>query len=389
LGKIAILGQSPNENFQSEVMTLRRKYWLAILLIAFGVWFVDSGVCVPVGAQTPTHTVVEGDTLWDICEQYYGDEELWPKLWQMNPFITNPHLLKPGDVINLLENVPVKKTPVIESESASPGKPPAEFVYGETGIDVSGFTNVASIGFLSRKEVEPWGYVVSSGEERVVLSEGDSVYVAMKKECDIKPGDEFTIYKASPVVKHPLTGAKVGHVISFLGRVGIREKVKDIKEEDVKKKVISQGQCLYSAEIVESYRAIPTGSPILSYKPLSPCMQPMPTESELTTKIVAIKDMREVIGQFSVVYLDQGYNHGIRRGNLFEVVEKKQAKSPQKIALPDMITGHVVILEARPDTATGVVVTVKEEFHNGVFVNRIDWPNAKIVLSMVPECPLE
>jgi hypothetical protein len=378
-----------NENFQSEVRALRRKYWLAILLIAFGVWFVDSGVCVPVGAQPLTHTVVKGDTLWDICEQYYGDEELWPKLWQMNPFVTNPHLLKPGDVINLLENVPVKKSPAIESETASPGKPPAEFVYGETGIDVSGFTNAASIGFLSRKEVEPWGYVVSSEEERVVLSEGDSVYVAMKKECDIKPGDEFTIYKASPVVKHPLIGAKLGYVISFLGRVGIKEKVKDIKEEGVKKKVISQGQCLYSAEIVESYRAIPIGSPILSYKPLSPCMQPMPMESELTTNIVAIKDMREVIGQFSVVYLDQGYNHGIRRGNLFEIVEKKQAKTPQKITLPDMVMGHVVIVEARPDTATGVVVTVKEEFHNGVFVNRIDWPNAKIVLSMVPECPLE
>ncbi|MCG2774810.1 MAG: LysM peptidoglycan-binding domain-containing protein [Desulfobacterales bacterium] len=368
---------------------MRRKYWLAILLIAFGVWFVDSGVCVPVGAQPLTHTVVKGDTLWDICDQYYGDEELWPKLWQMNPFITNPHLLKPGDVIKLLENVPVKKSPAIESETASPGKPPAEFVYGETGIDVSGFTNAASIGFLSRKEVEPWGYVVSSGEERVVLSEGDSVYVAMKKECDIKPGDEFTIYKASPVVKHPLTGKKLGYVISFLGRVGIKEKVKDIKEEDVKKKVISQEQNLYSAEIVESYMAIPIGSPILSYKPLSPCMQPMPMESELTTNIVAIKDMREVIGQFSVVYLDQGYNHGIRRGNLFEIVEKKQAKTPQKITLPDMIMGHVVIVEARPDTATGVVVTVKEEFFNGVFVNRIDWPDAKIVLSMVPECPLE
>ena len=77
---------------------MKRKHWLAIVLIAFGVWFVDSGVSVPVGAQPLTHTVEKGDTLWDICEKYYGNEELWPKLWQMNPFITNPHLLKPGDV---------------------------------------------------------------------------------------------------------------------------------------------------------------------------------------------------------------------------------------------------------------------------------------------------
>jgi hypothetical protein len=368
---------------------LRRKYGLVILWIIVGVWFVGSGICVPVGAQPLTHTVVKGDTLWDICDQYYGDEELWPKLWQMNPFITNPHLLKPGDVITLLENVPVKKAPVIEKEPPKSVKPPEKFVYGKTGIDISGFTNVDSIGFLSREAVVPWGYVVSSGEERVVLSEGDFVYVAMKKEHDVKPGDAFTIYKPSPLVNHPLTRAKLGYVNSILGRVVVKEKIKEITEANIEKKGVSQGQTLYSADIIESYRAIPLGSPILAYKPLSPCIEPMPMESELTTNIVAIKDMREVVGQFSVVYLDQGYNHGIRRGNLFEVVEKKQAETPQKITLPDMVMGHVVIIEARPDTATGVVVTDKEEFINGVFVNRIDWPNAKVVLSMVPECPLE
>ena len=283
----------------------------------------------------------------------------------------------------------MKKAAVIESEPPKLVKPPEKFEYGKTGIDISGFTNVGSIGFLSRKAVVPWGYVVSPGEESVVLSEGDSVYLAMKKEHDIKPGDEFTIYKASPLVNHPLTGAKLGYVNSFLGRIGVKEKIKEIKQADLKKKVVSQGQTLYSAEIVESYQAIPLGSPVLPYNPLSPCIEPMPMESELTTNIVAIKDMREIVGQFSVVYLDQGYNHGIRRGNLFEIVEKKQAESPQKITLPDMVMGHVVVIESRPETATGVVVTDKEEFINGVFVNRIDWPNAKVVLSMVPECHLK
>ena len=56
-----------------------------------------------IGAQQLTHTVEKGDTLWSICEKYYGDPDLWPKLWQMNPFVTNPHFLKPGDVIVLLE----------------------------------------------------------------------------------------------------------------------------------------------------------------------------------------------------------------------------------------------------------------------------------------------
>jgi nucleoid-associated protein YgaU len=60
-------------------------------------------------AQPSTHKVEKGDTLWSICEKYYGDPTLWPKLWEMNPFVTNPHLLKPGDVITLLEKEDISK----------------------------------------------------------------------------------------------------------------------------------------------------------------------------------------------------------------------------------------------------------------------------------------
>jgi hypothetical protein len=368
---------------------LKRKHWLTIVLIAFGVWFIDSGVSVPVGAQPLTHTVEKGDTLWDICEKYYGNEELWPKLWQMNPFITNPHLLRPGDVITLLDDVPLKKAATIESVAAPPKKTTAKFAYGKTGIDVSGFTNVASIGFLSTKPVEPWGSVLAGEGEKVVLSEGDTIFVSMKDGRDIKQGDQFTIFNTSPLIEHPLSGEEIGYVISFLGRLAIKDKIKEIKEENEKKKGMDQKQYLYKAEIVESYRAVPVGSKIISYEPISPCIEPMPKDSEFTTKIIAVKDLHQIIGQFTVVYLAHGYNHGVRKGNLFEVIEKKQIESPQKTTLPGVIMGYVIILEARPDTATGVVVASQEEFSNGAFVNRIDWPNAQIVLSLVPDCPLE
>ena len=63
-------------------------------------------------AQPSTHKVQRGDTLWSICEKYYGDSFLWPKLWEMNPFVTNPHLLKPGDIITLIEKEDMYKKKV-------------------------------------------------------------------------------------------------------------------------------------------------------------------------------------------------------------------------------------------------------------------------------------
>ena len=240
-----------------------------------------------------------------------------------------------------------------------------------TGIDVSGLTNVESIGFLSRKKVEPWGHIFSSETERIILCKGDTVIIYVEKEHHIKHGNPFTIYHESPLLKHPLTRKKLGYTVSVLGRIVIKGQMKD----QVK------GQ-LFIAEIVETYRGVRVGDPIYPYEPISPCIQPLPLDREITTNIVAVKEQRELIGQFSVVYLAHGYNHGIHKGNLFEIVRKTPG-------LPDVVLGHLMVLEARQDTATCMVVDSKKEFSNGALIKSINWKKAQSILSTIPECRVE
>ena len=359
---------------------MKKNYWVVILFV-LGCWLVNPTLSAPVLAQQGKYTVQQGDTLWGICEKVYGNADLWPQLWEMNRFITNPHLLKPGDTITLFSEVPQKREPAVKGVQSV--KLDREELSSTAGVDVSGLTNVNDMGRLSTEPVAPWGFIFSTDTERMILSSGDMVFVRMEEGRQVKPGDLFTVYKSSVQLKHPFTGKMTGYVLSYLGKLAITEHVRDN---------------LYKADVVESYRAVRLGDTLIPYQPVSPCVQLVPSKPDLTTQVVAVKDQMEIIGQFSVVYLPLGYNDGVLRGNLFDILKRKAAESApssslyaskERIALPDLVVGHILVIEATPDTATCVVISAKENVANGVSVRGLSWTTVPGFISMLPECNLE
>ena len=54
-------------------------------------------------ANTDQYVVRRGDSLWAIAQYYYGDGRMWTSLYAANAWqIRNPHLIYPGQVINLV-----------------------------------------------------------------------------------------------------------------------------------------------------------------------------------------------------------------------------------------------------------------------------------------------
>ena len=51
--------------------------------------------------ETKEHKVITGDTLWDITKAELNDPFLWPKVWRENPWLVNPHLIYPDQMIKI------------------------------------------------------------------------------------------------------------------------------------------------------------------------------------------------------------------------------------------------------------------------------------------------
>lgn len=106
------------------------------------------------GGTAPVHTVVSGDTLWDLAERYCGSGNQWPALFEANRGqIQDPDLIFPG-----------QQFVMACSGGASAGpRPPGPGVKAGPGPAPSTDRIRDGKGFMTHLPLRPGDYRVSSG----------------------------------------------------------------------------------------------------------------------------------------------------------------------------------------------------------------------------------
>jgi LysM repeat protein len=200
----------------------------AAALLAF---LIFPGIALAQQAQG-THTVVDGDTLWDLAETYYGDPFDWRRIWNANQAqIADPNLIEPGQVFVIpgTDADPEETTIPVVTEDPEP----EEAVTGN-GLNVRTIfyqdTSAAAVGAAGGPAVEylavPRDLAYSA--PRVLRSEGDPPHAGIldgaangsTRHAIVRSYDRVHVTMESPArVGDQLQVFSVGDSIESVGRV--------------------------------------------------------------------------------------------------------------------------------------------------------------------------
>lgn len=373
-----------------------------------------------------SYTVQKGDWLWKISQKLFGSGFYYSKIWALNPYITNPHLIEPGMVLTFdtgsadsLPQVSVKgqggsKLAEVEKASdeyskwGSDAKPEwlnekerlkeqgvyVQYSSAETDEDLKA---VSDQGLIKEYEVyqppRPDFLIEIPADQYDETGFGKTT----KMSFDFKEGFYLNTFISSNIVqdfgkvdsavdeKRLFTkwdqvylrfdekiDTVVGDKFSVYTAQG-EQGHKNSDREGYRYTIIASVQLakkvgdLWLCDIIESTGVINRGDRLTVY---TPKIERITTtfNSRLIESVImsAYKDFSRYASFGDVVYLDRGRADGVEMGNVFEIYGFEDRGTKKKITEnPTYKNGELTVISLTDNFATALVTQSVRDFKIG------------------------
>jgi hypothetical protein len=317
------------------------------------------------------HSVVAGDTLWDLSAKHLGSPWKWTEIWERNRFLTNPHYIYPGIQVVIVppgpieialgqepasasvpaETVAAVAPPVEAVEPAVPAVAPPRVPY----LDIKPADFVRA-GEFSREAPKGIGHIGSGKDPKVGFVEGDTVYLSLRKA--VPPGQMLGVYRVRGPIDSPGKRSVSGYV-KYL--IGVIQAVPDV-----------DGQA--TAKVRQSFEDLTRADLISEEIPAYTPVRIDPGADGIASSVIVGRLENKELAQGDFIYLDQGASAGVGVGNVFRLFvptgAAAGASSSTASGTVQFEVARAVVVRVSPDFSTAYLTDSTESFAAGVSARR-------------------
>ncbi len=318
------------------------------------------------------HTVVRGDTLWDISGRFLANPWCWPKVWGMNrDEIRDPHWIYPGQIV-YFDRVAGR---LHLGDAAGSGGT----AYGIPTLKLSPQVRASdlerhAIPTIQAHLIEPFlaqplivgetdlnsaAHVVAAREERVMLGAGDTAYAI----GDLGGNAHFQIFRPATALRDPETGGILGYEATYLGTAELVRAGRAADEA-------------HALRVTSVKQEIGIGDRLLPQpKPTPMNYVPRPPEGEGNARIASVYGGVSQAGQNQVVTINRGSAHGLEVGHVLDLyrfggttIDRTTSKQTgwfsgsdkRVVQLPDHRYGTLFVFRVFDKVSYGLVMEVSD-----------------------------
>ena len=295
------------------------------------------------------YQVTPGDTLWDIAGRYLYAPWQWPRLWQHNPQIANPHLIYPGDTLLLSD---CQGTPCLQLERGQrvvklspqvrtlPRREAIEPIPMEIARAFLRDHRVVD----SAEALQTLAYVVAGNDRRLISGAGDKLYV----RGDVPSHGEVGIYRQSEPYQ-AMDGTPLGLELINVGIARSLDRNDRSREEQSSEE--RGNDDIAQLEVVSSSQEVRVNDIVLALedRELDSEFMPRAPLNRVEGHIIAVPGGVRFIGRYQIVTLDIGTLEGLQAGHVLQVNQKGELindpRTQELVQLPNSEAGTVMVFK--------------------------------------------